>query len=203
MSDTPTSPSQSEPRPDSTTSQVPSGRGEQLADRVAGDGAPLDPTAEATVWIGRTHWMHFAGSLALAMLVVVLASFLCLQMRSRGGVFGIWLVVVAACAVIVGGRILLRVLSCRYRLTDQRLFIERGIFAQTIDQTELIRVDDVRLRKTLANRLLGLGSIEVLSTDVTDREVVIEGVRGPETIAEQIRGNMRTLRRKSLFIEKL
>ena len=67
----------------------------------------------------------------------------------------------------------------------------------------MIRVDDLRIRKTLPDRILGLGSIEVLSTDQTDRSMVIEGVRGPEAIAEHIRRNMRAMRRKSLFVENL
>jgi len=187
-----------------TTRQAqPDGLG-PLQEHASGDGAPLDPASEKTLWVGRTHWAHFAGSLALGALVVVLATVVCLWLRSSAdGVFRIWLTIAAASAAVVGGRILWRILHCRYRLTDQRLFIERGILTQTIDQTELIRVDDVRIRKNLLGRIIGLGSVEILSTDVSDRAVVIEGVRHPEAIAEHIRTHMRMLRRKSLFIENL
>lgn len=200
MTATPKPTPRSEARADATTSPQPFDR---LAAQAAGDGAPLDPGAESTAWVGRTHWTHFAGSISLAILAVVLATLVCFQLRSRDGILVIWFLLVTASIVIAGARILWRVLSCRYRLTNQRLFIERGIFAQTIDQTELIRVDDVRIRKTFTNRLLGLGSIKILSTDVTDHAVVLEGVRAAETVAEHIRGHMRTLRRNSLFVEKL
>ena len=175
----------------------------RLREQAAGDGAPLEPAAEQTVWVGRTHWTHFAGSVALAAVAVAVITFVCLSRKSTRGIFGIWLTLVGACGAALALRILWRVLQCRYRLTDQRLFIERGILNQTIDQTELIRVDDVRVRKTLPDRLLGLGSVEVLSTDLTDRSVVIEGVRAPESVAEHIRTKMRALRRKSLFVENL
>ena len=38
-------------------------------------------------------------------------------------------------------------------------------------------MDDVRVRKNLVDRLFGLGSVEVLSTDVSDRSVVLPGIR--------------------------
>jgi hypothetical protein len=72
-----------------------------------------------------------------------------------------------------------------------------------VDQTELIRVDDVRIHKTLLDRIFGLGTIAILSTDATDREVVIAGVADPDQVAEALRRNMRTLRQKSLFVEHL
>ena len=97
----------------------------------------------------------------------------------------------------------LRIISRRYRLTSQRLFIERGILNQTIDQTELIRVDDVRLEKTLIDRVFGLGTVSLLSTDVTDRLVVIEGIDNADRVAEAVRTNMRTQRGKALFVENL
>ena len=204
MADTPDPTVRSASGPDGGVPPQPHPQGSRgLGDDAAGDGAPLEPAAETTLWVGRTHWTHFAGSIALGTLAIVLATLVCLGLRSRGGVFGVWLMLVAACAFIVSVRIAWRVLSCRYRLTNQRFFTERGILGQTIDQTELIRVDDVRLRKTLPDRVFGLGSVEVLSTDQTDRTLLIEGIRTPETIAEHIRTNMRILRRKSLFVEKL
>src|SRR5262245_49803340 len=44
---------------------------------------------------------------------------------------------------------LLRKLTLRYRLTNHRLFTDRGIFARQHDELELIRVDDVSVRQNL------------------------------------------------------
>lgn len=174
-----------------------------LRDYAAGDGASLNPADEITLWEGRTHWTHFAGSLAVGLLAVLVISIVGYRFRATAGMLGIWLVLVIACVAVVAARVTLRVLSCHYRLTNQRLFITRGILSQTTDQSELIRVDDVRVLRTLADRLLGLGSVEILSTDLTDRALVIEGVRGAVAIAEHVRANMRVLRKKSLFVEQL
>lgn len=181
-----------------------------LADHAAGaNGAEADTATETEIWTGRTHWKHFGGRLArwvlanavLAALVGWIASRV--QRLSAGGAFWIILGVLLISGLVVVGRIVLRILTTRYRITSQRLFIERGLFTQTVDQTELIRVDDVRLKKTVLDRLFGLGSVVILTTDATDKETLIEGIAEPEEVAEAIRKHMRTMRKKSLFVENL
>ena len=81
--------------------------------------------------------------------------------------------------------------------------MSKSILTKIQDQTELIRVDDVRVCKKLVDRLFRLGTVEILSTDATDKSVTIEGVKRPDFVAEQIRGKMRALRSRSLFIENL
>ena len=104
---------------------------------------------------------------------------------------------------ILAGPVTWTILSHRYRLTTQRLIIERGILSQTIDQTELVRVDDVRIHKSLADRVLGLGSVGVISTDATDREILIPGVAGPERLADAIRSRMRAARQRAVYVENV
>jgi hypothetical protein len=43
----------------------------------------------------------------------------------------------------------------------------------------------------------------VLSTDVSDGVIVIEGIARADHVAETIRDRMRALRRQSLFVENL
>ena len=117
--------------------------------------------------------------------------------------FWVIVVVVVVSGVLVVGRVFLTIIGHRYRVTTQRLIIERGILSRTVDQTELIRVDDVRIHKSLLNRVFGLGSVGIVSTDATNPEVLIEGIPEPEKVAEAVRTHMRMMRRKSLFIENL
>ena len=181
-----------------------------LAKGVGGNGTALDVGAETDIWTGRTHWHHYAGRLALWLVGNVMAIVLVIWLARRiewlsfRAGFAILVVILLVSGLeMVVRRAFLNILRHRYRLTTQRLFIERGILSRTIDQTELIRVDDVRLYKGFLDRLLGLGSVAVVSTDATDREVVIEGIAEPEKVAEAIRTRMRTMRRKSLFVENL
>jgi uncharacterized membrane protein YdbT with pleckstrin-like domain len=158
---------------------------------------------EEDLWTGRTHWKHFAtligGGVSLGLVVIAVLAW---RFSWTGFYWGV--LVGLLLAVGVAFKIGWTVFSTRYRLTSQRLFVERGILNQSIDQTELIRVDDVRVTKSVMDRLFGLGTIEILSTDFTDRSIVIEGVDGPETVAELVRSRMRTARhRQSVFVESL
>lgn len=167
------------------------------------------PAPEEVLWVGRTSWRHFAGLIAIwslaSVLLAALVGWLAAKSEPLSGSVAFWLVLVlilvpGAC---VAARVIRGVLGQRYRLTNERLFIERGILSRTIDQTELIRVDDVRVHKSFVNMMLGLGSVEILSTDVSDRTIRLEGIDQSEQVAEAIRNCMRSLRKRSLFVEGL
>ncbi len=175
------------------------------------DAAKSDSTtsSEELIWVGRTNWKHFAGAilvwLAGSLLWAIIVGWVAAKVDwlTGGAAFWIAAVPIVLAGAKVGSKVIQGVYGQRYRLSDERLFIDRGLFSQTIDQTELIRVDDVRVRKSFSNRMLGLGSVEVLSTDLTDQTVLIEGITEAEEVAEAIRTRMRGLRKKSLFIENL
>jgi membrane protein YdbS with pleckstrin-like domain len=176
----------------------------------AGAAATAQPgPPETELWTGRTSWKHYAGRVSLWIVANVLFAALIGWLASARKWFElpgvIWIVLggVFVSGLIFIIPVFLRIISRRYRLTSQRLFIERGILSQTIDQTELIRVDDVRLEKTLIDRVFGLGTVSLLSTDVSDRLVVIEGIDDADRVAEAVRTNMRTQRGKALFVENI
>jgi membrane protein YdbS with pleckstrin-like domain len=164
---------------------------------------------ESDLWVGRTHWKHFMGRLLLWLVALLIAGAITITIARRTTAWSVgtavWIIL--ALVVISGlpvlGGITLRVLGTRYRLTTQRLFIQRGILSQTVDQTELVRVDDVRVYKPFLDRLWDVGSVGIVSTDATDREIVVEGIAGPDRVAELIRTRMRALRQKSVYLENL
>ena len=180
------------------------------------DSVPDAPTAtgkavgpETELWNGRTSWKHFAGRTILWVLGNVAALILVLWIAGQSESFGprgaAWIItgVLILSGILVLGKVFLTIYGRRYRLTSQRLFIVRGILSQTTDQTELIRVDDVRQYKSFFDRLFGVGTVSILTTDATDRETLIEGIESSETVAESIRDRVRALRNKSLFVENL
>lgn len=161
---------------------------------------------ETPIWSGRTHWKYFLPGVFLWMLGMLAVSWLLLKAFSSAEstwVGTLLTVLWLGSAGVVFGRIAIRIIGQRYRLTTQRLFIEKGILSQTIDQTELLRVDDVRLHRTVVDRMFGLGTVEVMSTDSTNPRIRIVGITAPDTVAEHIRMNMRVMRKKALFVENL
>jgi membrane protein YdbS with pleckstrin-like domain len=178
----------------------PKGRGSRdLGARYAAQ-APDEP--EQPLWSGRADWRHFALGFGLYLAAAAAVLIICAFTFSGRTLFYLFILAIIG-AVVIGSRVAWIVFSTRYRLTTERLFIARGILHQTIDQIELVRVDDIRLTRSVVDRIFGLGTIQVLSTDFTDESTEIVGIADAENVAELVRSQMRTARRRSLFIENL
>jgi len=152
---------------------------------------------------------HFASRFVAWGLVSVVATIVIVQTANRadwldwkGAILAI-LATVLGSAVLILGKVAVRVLGTRYRVTSQRMFVHRGLLSQTIDQTELIRVDDVRIYKTVVDRLFGLGTVGIVSSDFSDGELRIDGVAQPEEVAEAIRSCARALRQRAMYVENI
>ena len=88
------------------------------------------------------------------------------------------------------------VASTRYRLTTQRLFVQTGLIAKNLEEVELFRVKDVTLRQGVLDRLLGTGTVTVLSTDDTAPVLEIQGILHPLDAKERIRTAFRAARQR-------
>lgn len=164
---------------------------------------PLDPAHEKDLWHGRESWKSLYPPLVLWALVTIAALF-GVGYFSDGWqplyiTFGVMVLLLLVLLVRTGYRIL----STSYRITTQRLFLRRGIISQTVDQTELLRVDDVQMKRSLLDRLLGTGNVQVISSDRTDSDITIKGVEDPATVAEHIRRHTRSVQKRTLFMEQL
>jgi uncharacterized membrane protein YdbT with pleckstrin-like domain len=115
--------------------------------------------------------------------------------------------VAAAAALVPAVMALIRTmgrrLSLRYRLTNDRLFTERGILSRQHDEIELIRVDDISMRQNLLQRLFGVGTVIVLSTDTSSPELTMEGIAHPIELKELLRSQVRARRARTTFLERL
>ena len=88
------------------------------------------------------------------------------------------------------------VASTRYRLTSQRLFAQTGLIAKNLEEVELFRVKDVTLTQGMLQRMLGVGTVVVLSTDDTAPRLELHGILGPMEVKEQIRTAFRASRQR-------
>jgi membrane protein YdbS with pleckstrin-like domain len=161
------------------------------------------------IWSNRPSFKTLLGQWGLY-LIVVLAAIIGLMFvpAEKGSTWSAilnwfrWLIVILPLLWLAGKTLYLR-WSLRYRLTPQRLFIDRGILSRTTDQLELIRVDDISVRRSIIDRMVGLGNVIVRSTDASDPELTIRGVPGADEVAEHIRTHMRRLRGRGLYVESL
>ena len=74
-----------------------------------------------------------------------------------------------------------------YRITTQRIRLERGLLSKVQESLELFRIDHFELRKPLGSRILGFASLHLFSSDAELGSFSIYGVRNLETLADELR----------------
>jgi len=74
----------------------------------------------------------------------------------------------------------------RYSLSDDRLFISVGFLNIKDDEILLYRVRDIDTSRTLWQRLFGVGTVTVLSSDKTMPTLVLKNVKDPVFVKELI-----------------
>jgi membrane protein YdbS with pleckstrin-like domain len=89
----------------------------------------------------------------------------------------------------------------RYRLTTQRFFIIYGILSRTMDELELVRVNDVVMKQTAWERLMNIGAVTIISNDETTPMIELINIPEPEKVKEHIRGASAKKRGRGLFVE--
>ena len=122
----------------------------------------------------------------------------------------VFVIVVAGgrCARLVWRGLVLR--SHSYRLSNQRLLIESGVFSRSIDEIDLRTVDDISFHQSFTERLLGLGQIGIVSSEPAATASVVArraGMRArlvavpdPRTVREQIRNAAYEATGKQVFM---
>lgn len=74
----------------------------------------------------------------------------------------------------------------RYSLSDDRLFISEGFLNLKDDEVLLYRVRDIDTKRTLWQRIFGVGTITVVSSDKTMPALVLKNVKDPVFVKELI-----------------
>ena len=74
----------------------------------------------------------------------------------------------------------------RYRLSDDRLFCEKGFLNIKQDEVLLYRVRDLQLNMSLGQRIFGVGTICVVSSDKSVPHMDLVNVKDPRNVKELI-----------------
>jgi membrane protein YdbS with pleckstrin-like domain len=97
-----------------------------------------------------------------------------------------------------------RKLAVKYQLTSQRFIHESGLVKRRTDRIEVIDIDDVAVEQGIVERMLGVGSIKIISSDRTHPELWMRGIDDVKRIATLIDDVRRKERRKrALHIETI
>ena len=84
----------------------------------------------------------------------------------------------------------------RYRLSEDRLFCEKGFFNIKADEVLLYRVRDLQLNMSLGQRIFGVGPICVVSSDKSVPHLDLQNVKNPREVKELVHQNVEAAKHK-------
>ena len=84
----------------------------------------------------------------------------------------------------------------RYRLSEDRLFCETGFFNIKSDEVLLYRVRDLQLNMTLGQRIFGVGTVCVVSSDKSIPHLDLKNVKSPREVKELIHKHVEAAKNK-------
>ncbi|GAA3750516.1 PH domain-containing protein [Salinactinospora qingdaonensis] len=139
---------------------------------------------ERLVRVVRRHWTDVLGCFAVLAAIVAVAGALLWLLSARQEQWSVWasyvVVGIAALAALVYWLApLLSWWNTRYLLTDRRLLHRYGVLTRHGRDVPLARISDVSSSATLADRLLGRGTLSV-GTDSEQEELVLDRIPSVE-----------------------
>lgn len=74
----------------------------------------------------------------------------------------------------------------KYEIKNERLYQETGLFDTHYDELLLYRITDLCLKRSLAQKIFGTGTI-ILSTKAdSDKEVLLKNIKNPKKVKDLI-----------------
>jgi len=141
---------------------------------------------EKEIWSGTPSQMTHLGLYVLCALASLLLLIAAVKLHGSSDLWWLPLLLVLV-PVYFAARSFLRTSNERITLTDQRLILRRGVFSRTTEYVELYRIKDSHFTQPFAERLLGLGTIRLRTTQDSAPQVELHGMHSPEQLWNQIR----------------
>ncbi len=82
----------------------------------------------------------------------------------------------------------------RYALSEDRLFLSVGFLNIKDEEVLLYRVRDISSSRSLGQRLLGVGTITVTSSDKSAPTLVLKNVRHPQEVKELLHSQVEQIK---------
>ena len=92
----------------------------------------------------------------------------------------------------------------RYMLSEDRLFLSKGFLNVKDEELLLYRVRDISTGRTLLQRMLGVGTVTVLSSDKTNPTLVLKNIKDPIAVKEILHNRVEEMKlRRQVRVNEL
>lgn len=85
----------------------------------------------------------------------------------------------------------------RYRLTEDRLFLITGLLNIKEEELILYRVLDISMRRSLTDRIFGVGTVVLYSADTTHPNLELKHIKRPGEVRDMLSRIIEQERRRS------
>jgi uncharacterized membrane protein YdbT with pleckstrin-like domain len=137
---------------------------------------------EVIVFEGHPSWRAvlsfyiggFVGAIAIAVIVALVGSV------ALGVAVGVALI---ALVIVVG---IVKRWATDYMVSNQRLYIRRGILSKRVQQTRVDRIQNVNTNQSIRERLLRVGTVDFDTAGTDDSDFRFVGISSPVRVAEAV-----------------
>jgi hypothetical protein len=106
-----------------------------------------------------------------------------------------WLICIAL-AVIIAIIPIPMTKRVSYRISNYRIDYERGLLSTNIDTLELWHVEDIRFHQSLIDRIMGVGTITIISHDDTTPQLQLHGIPQARPLFETLKQRVIAVKRQ-------
>jgi uncharacterized membrane protein YdbT with pleckstrin-like domain len=146
-------------------------------------------TGEVVVFEGHPSWRAvlsfyiggFAGAIVIGVILALVTSV------ALGIVAGVVLIAL----VIVAG--IVKRWATDYMVSNQRLYIRRGILSRHVQQTRVDRIQNVNTDQRVRDRLLRVGTVDFDTAGTDDSDFKFVGISNPGKVAAEVDRALRDL----------
>jgi uncharacterized membrane protein YdbT with pleckstrin-like domain len=152
---------------------------------------------EEVFFHGHPSWRSMLAFYVRGLLVAIVAGVAAglITSAAHGSVQVAWVaaaVLVVFLVVLVWG--LVRRLATTYTITDRRLTINVGLLSRELHETRLERVQNVRSRQQVLERLLGIGTVDFDTAAGAAYDFSFRGVEDPGHIVRTVNAALEEMR---------
>ena len=91
----------------------------------------------------------------------------------------------------------------KYTVNEEKLIINKGLLKTTEDTCYLYKIIDIKLERSLCERIFGMGTIVCYTGDVTDKVIKLIHIKNSKTINDFLLDQSEEMRRKRRTLNTL
>ncbi len=138
---------------------------------------------QPTLWAMTKLFLKGGALLIIAAVLVIFAKHV--------KIFGVYLfpagLILALAVIAVLSHKILQIRRTHYAVSLERIEYSTGVFSHHMDNLDMFRVVDIKLRRSLLDCIVGVGTIMLTTTDKSHPEFVFEKVRNSRELYDIIK----------------